>query len=188
MERRNPSRLRRHRHSRRLDDLESLCPDDSRYCSVPGEKNVTNQENSTKNESSSSEGGLPPGNRTCEIDEEGKFGTGTQTQQIVFRYQVQTTLNQSVGRMEEEVLSDLEKEYTQLLLSSMFSGSLCSNSSIAVQNATITQTRLSQLQPEDGATVSGLLSEPLDEVNPGVDGGKNESTQSPLNGLLTNSV
>lgn len=164
----NPNRSLRHKPLRQLN-LEELCPDD-RYCSTPGEQNVPGSGNSTSNETSTegSDVSSPSTLPSCDIDEKGNFGTGTQTYQVSFVYQVQTTLNQTVTKMEEEVLFVLEKALSQQLLTNVFSGSLCSTG-----NITVADTRISQDQPDDGAAVSGLSSEPRDTILAGVDGGKN---------------
>ena len=164
----SPSRSLRHKPLRQLN-LDELCAD-ARYCSTPGEQNVPGKGNSTSNETLTEGGGdasLSPTLPSCDIDEEGNFGTGTQTHQISFLYQVQTTLNQTVTKMEEDVLLVLEKALAQQLLTSVFSNALCSTG-----NSTVTEARISQDQSDDGATVSGLSSEPRDTVLPGVDGGK----------------
>jgi hypothetical protein len=167
---RNVRRSLRHKPSRQLD-LDTLCLD-ARYCSTPSEQDVLGNETSiTKDPAPQDEATIPPttlSTTACDVDDDGDFGTGTQTHQISFLYQVQTTLNQTVLKMEEEVLFLLEKALAQQLLTNVFADSLCS-----LTNITVAETRISLDQPTDGATVSGLLSEPRDTVLPGVDGGKN---------------
>ncbi len=137
---------------------------------APTTPSIGNETSTTKDPAPENEATSPPtttSNPSCETNTDGDFGTGTQTHQISFLYQVQTTLNQTVVRMEEEVLFFLEKALARHLITNVFADSLCSDTSI-----TVSETRISVDQPIDGATVSGLLSEPKDTVLPGVDGGE----------------
>ncbi|GAX29624.1 hypothetical protein FisN_3Lh116 [Fistulifera solaris] len=127
-----------------------------------------NETSATKDPAPEDEATKPPttlSSSSCDVDDDGAFGTGTQSHQISFLYQVQTTLHQTVVRMEEEVLFLLEKALAQQLLTNVFVDSLCSPG-----NITVVETRISVDQPIDGATVSGFLSDPKDTVLPGVDG------------------
>ena len=158
----------------------TACEDYGRHCAEEGEynSNVFYRPSNT----------LP----VCETDASGNFGTGTldvssndstedDVEHVVhFEYQVQTTLNLTVARLNaaDSPLYAIEKAISDTVLAGLFSGSQCteppaikSRDETRQRTRQLLRTRHRSLQLYYSDQLSGLRSAPTDQSLPGAAGG-----------------
>lgn len=145
----------------------TACEAYGRHCGSSGEynHNVFNRPSNT----------LP----VCETDASGNFGSGTLDASsndgveyvVNFEYQVQTTLSQTVARLNSEnsPLQEIEKAISDAVVEGLFSGSQCTVPAV-IKSGDNTRRRQRYLQSYSDQ-LSGLRTEPMDEVLPGSAGG-----------------
>jgi len=158
----------------------TACQTYGRHCSGDGEQNhnVFFRPSNT----------LP----VCETDGDGAFGTSIDNgipHTVEFKYQVQTTLSQTVGKLNTATLRDIEKSISDTVVEGLFAGMQCTVPAVVKSGATesaedgepslrrrSTRRDLRYLQQEQSRyyysdQLSGLSAEPQDMVLPGSAGG-----------------
>lgn len=135
----------------------TLCADGERHCSPPDELDTDLNYDPDREDSL----------EECVADDSGNFGPdGAYQAPVLYRYQVQTTLELTASGVNGGVLVLLEKALADLLIQDVFDGRACQ----------ITTRRFLQVEeqalPIGANDLTGLRSTPDDKLASGVEGGK----------------
>lgn len=139
----------------------SLCdflPDD-RHCQYPVDQNTSASDPIFENDGQST-----TDEDECVSDSDGNFGSSTDAYRelVPYLYQVQTTVDLSASALNSTVLALLEKALADLLVPDLFSGECELRQRLSKENEL----------PIGQTALVGLLSQPDDQLVPGLAGGR----------------